>query len=311
MDRYKKFGIPDNFEELLPDLKVKTLKWETFCYSGTEINNSAKISYYATNVAKQYGNIILSPGLATNTDVDPLMKMLTFWSLTHHYNVITFNTFLGDFQEKPSFESAQKNTYPEFTALLESCIKFTKQYFTKQQNIVVGHSAGATGVIDALNNIVEKNEKTSVSSVMLFAPWSCLEWHKSFEETIYKRCESNGFDNPHKILPVTNIFDTWTSGKCRYISVLPKFFEEMYNTPFRPDLMNKWNTYVTIVAGEKDRKSPPQQIQKKFEELKKQDNADLFKFIVLPNAKHSFLKIYENNQSVISLIKSQRKKTRD
>ena len=90
---------------------------------------------------------------------------------------------MWDFQDEPSFESAQKNTYPEFIALLESCIKFTERYFTNQKRILVGHSAGATGVIDAFNNIAEKDEKTNINSVMLFAPWSCAEWHEYFRMT--------------------------------------------------------------------------------------------------------------------------------
>ena len=310
MDRYKQFGIPNNFEELLPELKAKTIKWETVCYSGTKINNSAKITYYATFANNPYGNLILSPGLATNTDIDPLMKMLTFWALTHRHNVITFNTFLGEFYEMPSFEKAQQNTYPEFVSLLESSIKFTAQYTINQSNILVGHSAGATGIVDALNNIAKKDEKTNINSVMLFAPWVVPEWHDFFKGTIYKRCASSHFENPYKILPLANIFDAYDSGKTRYVSIMPKFYTDMYETPFRPDLMNKWNTYITIVAGEKDRKSPPEQMQEKFEELQKQPNRNLFKFIILPNAKHSFLHIYENNQSVISLIKSQRKKIR-
>ena len=310
MDRYKQFGIPDNFEELLPELKTKTLKWETVCYSGTKINNSAKISYFATFANNPYGNIILSPGLGTNTDIDPLMKMLTFWALTHRHNVITFNTFLGDFNEMPSFEIAQRNTYPEFVSLLESCVKFIEPYSVKQNTILMGHSVGATGIIDAMNNIAKQDIKINVNSVMLFAPWVVPEWHDFFKDTIYKRCDSSHFENPHKILPLTNIFDAYECGKTRYVSIMPKFYTDIHETPFRPDLMNKWNTYITLVAGEKDRKSPPEQMQEKFEELQKQPNRNLFKFIILPNAKHSFLNIYANNQSVISLIKSQRKKIR-
>lgn len=310
MDRYKQFGIPNNFEEMLPDLKSKTLKWETVCYSGTKINQSAKIQYYAAVASNPYGDIILSPGLGTNTSIDPLMKTLTFWALTHRHNVITFDTFLGDFSEDISFEIAQRNTYPEFVALLESCIKFVEPYSVASKNIIIGHSAGATGIVDALNNIVKKDEKLNIGSVMLFAPWVSTEWFDSFKDIIYKRCESNGFENPHKILPVMNIFDANQTKTARYMCIMPKFLTEMEESPFRPDLMNKWNTYITIVAGEKDRKVSTETLQQRFEELTKQSNRNLFQFIVLPDAKHSFLKIYDNNQSVISLIKSQRKKIR-
>ena len=306
MDRYKQFGIPNNFEEMLPDLKSKTLKWETVCYSGTKINQSAKIQYYAAVAQNPYGDIILSPGLGTNTSIDPLMKTLTFWALTHRHNVITFDTFLGDFSEDISFEIAQRNTYPEFVALLESCVKFIEPYSVASKNIIIGHSAGATGIVDALNNIVKKDEKLNVGSVMLFAPWVSTEWFDSFKDIIYKRCESNGFDNPRKIIPVMNIFDANQTKNARYMCIMPKFLTEMEESAFRPDLMNKWNTYITIVAGEKDRKVSTETLQERFEELTKQSNRNLFQFIVLPDAKHSFLKIYDNNQSVISLIKSQR-----
>lgn len=310
MDKYKLFGIPEKFDEELPSLKAKTIKWETVCYSGTKINNSARISYYATFANNPYGNLILSPGLATNTDVDPLMKMLTFWALTHRHNVITFNTFLGDFYETPSFELAQNNTYAEYVSLLESCLKFTEQYVVNQRNIVIGHSAGATGIIDAMNNIVKKEENIKFDSVMLFAPWVSMEWFEYLKTFIYKRCESNNFDNPHKMLPMMNIFNEENVEKPRYMTIMPKFLTDMVETPFRPDLMNKWNTYITIIQGEKYKKTSPELLKQRFEELAKQSNRNLFQYIVLPEAKHSFLKIYANNQSVISLIKSQRKKIR-
>ena len=310
MDRFAQFGIPDNFNELLPDLKSKALKWETICYSGTKINQSAKISYYSSVSTSPYGDIILSPGLGTNTDIDPLMKMITFWALTHRHNVITFNTFLGQFENMPSFETAQRNTYPEFVSLLESCVKFVEPYCIENKNILIGHSAGATGLIDALNNIAKRNEPIKVNSVMLFAPWVSTEWFNSFKEMIYKRCESNKFDNPHKILPIMNIFDAEQTRIARYMSIMPKFLTEMEESQFRPDLMNKWNSYITIVAGEKDRKVSTELLQQRFEELTKQPNRNRFQYIVLPDAKHSFLHIYANNQSIISLIKSQRKKLR-
>ena len=53
MNNYLHIGVPENFNDLLPELKAKTLKWETVCYSGTKINNNAKISFYSaiTNTA--------------------------------------------------------------------------------------------------------------------------------------------------------------------------------------------------------------------------------------------------------------------
>ena len=304
---YNKFGIPDNFRDLLPELKARTLLWEKVCHSGTDINSSATVSYYAANVTNPYGNIILSPGLATNTDIDPLMKLLIFWALSNKYNVFTFNTFLGNFQNAPSFEQAKNNTYTEFVTLLEICIKLTAQYSMNQTNIIVGHSAGAAGITDALNSIASKNEKNNINSVLLFAPWLCLEWRDYIKEVIYKRSISNKFDNPHNILPFTNIFDMQETGTNRYISVLPKFLDDMCTSPFRPDLMSKWDTHITIVAGEKDKKSPPYLVQKRYKELKKYRNKKHLKFVLLSGAKHNFLNVYQRKRSVITLIKSQRR----
>lgn len=301
MDRFAQFGVPDNFNSLLPDLKAKALKWEAVCYSGTEINNSTKINYYS--VSSPLGDLILSPGLGTNTDIDPLMKMITYWGLTHQHNIITINTFLGDFLPMPSKEIAERNTYPEFIASLKSSIKFIEPYSLENKNILIGHSTGATGVIDALNDMTDKGEKINLFSVMLFAPWASAQWGQAFKEMVYKRCKSSNFDNPNKILPVTNMFNNHTG----YMNIMPQFITDMDNMPFRPDLMNNWGTYTTIIAGECDKKAKPEDLQKKFDELKKQPNHSRFRFIVLPKAKHSFLSIYKNNQCAISLIQSQKR----
>lgn len=304
MNNYKKFGIPDDFDKLLPELKDKTLRWETVCRSGTEINNNAKISYYASVAPYSYGNIVLSPGLGTNTDIDPLMGAVTFWALTHRYNIITIDTFLGQFLEKPSFEIAQKNTYNEFIASLESCVKFIEPYCINKPSLLIGHSAGATGITDALNNIVSKKRKINFQSVMLFAPWASKEWHDYFKEIV---CRHNKPHNPYKFLPIINMFDIEKYGSARYTPILPDFLDDMEKSVFKPDLMNKWNTHITIVVGAKDRKVSEETLHKRYEELVKQSSdKNRFQFIVLPNAKHSFIQIHKDTQSVINLIKSQR-----
>ena len=307
MNNYKKFGVQDDFEKLLPELKAKNLKWETVCHSGTKINNTAKISYYASISPDAYGNIVLSPGLGTNTDIDPLMKTITFWALTHRYNIITVNTFLGQFCEKPSFEMAQKNTYLEFVATLESCVKFIEPYCIKTPSILIGHSAGATGITDALNNIAKKEQKINFQSIILFAPWASKEGINFFKNFISKHYESKIFANTNKILPLINIFDIMDRSVTRYVCIPHDFLDDMYNSPFDPKTMNKWDTHVTIVIGEKDRKVSKETLHKRYEELVKQSfDKNRFQFIILPNAKHSFIQIHKNNKSVIDLIKSQR-----
>jgi len=311
MDHYKKFGVPNNFEESLPTLKTQTKKWETVCYSGTKINNSAKITFYATPKSNPYGNIILTPGLATNTNIDPLMKPLTFWSLTHNYNVITFDTFLGDFYNQPSFESAQRNTYPEFISLLCECIKFIEPYSIKSQSILIGHSAGAAGLIDALNNLTTGGQKVNFGSVMLFAPWLTDKWKDNLTDIVYRHCDSHGMDNPHRILPIVNIFDIEQNRKTRYVTIMPEFLNNMIHSDFQPDLMNKWDTNVTIVVGEKDKKVSIEQTEQRFFDLQKQPESNRFKFIIVPNVKHSFLNLGSNTPAIINLIKSQRNKIRN
>ena len=295
-------GLPNNFKDLLPELKSKTMKWETNCYSGTDINNYATISFYES-LRSPYGNIILTPGLGTNTDIDPLSKMLIFWALTHKFNIITFNTFLGRFYHKPTLQIAQQNTYHEFVHVLQKCITYTEN-FCSDINIMIGHSAGATGTIDAMNNLAANDKKTKINSVMLFAPWVSIKWFNSMQKNI-----SAHHPDTRDMIPILNIFNTdKKSTGPEYIPVTPKFFHDMTHNQFRPDLMNKWGTNITIIAGEKDKKTFTKLLAKRFEILQTQPNHDKFSFIVLPNAKHSFLEIYKNNQSVISLIKSQKTK---
>jgi hypothetical protein len=71
--------------------------------------------------------------------------------------------------------------------------------------------------------------------------------------------------------------------------------------------MSKWDTHITIVAGEKDKKSPPYLVQKRYKELKKYRNKKHLKFVLLSGAKHNFLNVYQRKRSVITLIKSQRR----
>lgn len=305
MKDFSYIGVPKNFNEFLPELKAKTLKWETVCYSGTQINNSAKISFYSALAEQPHGNIILSPGLATNTDIDPLMKNLLFWALTHKYNVFTFNTFLGDFCKQPSVEQAKRNTYPEFVSLLECCIKFIEPYSINQANVLIGHSAGATGVINALNNMVNQNYKIHLHSVLLFAPCVNQIWDKIFKDLASRRSKSSNFENPDEILPIMNVFDVQDSKTSRYVTITPKFLIDMQEHSIRPDLINKWGTYVTIVAGGKDRKISRQELEKIFQELQNQPNDYRFKFIVLPKAKHSFSDIFADRPAIVNLIKSQ------
>jgi len=307
MNRAEQFAVLNNFEKHLIAIKAKTLKWRTVCYSQTEHNRPAVISCYGALNKNTCGDIVLIPGLAANTDIDPLMKTLLFWGLTHRRNVFCIDTFLGHFQNKATKEDAAHNTYPEFIAVLENSIKYLEKQIIPNKNIFIGHSAGATGLIDAMNKLTIKHEKHYIGSVVLFAPWASVNCFDMLIKVLRKRCTSNNFDCSQDILPVSNGFDFKETGKVRYVSVSPSFLNDMIYSDFRPDLMTKWGANITVVAGEKDTKVSVDTLKQYYKNLVEQNtHSDTLEFIVLPNARHSILQPFSNNRSVINIIKNQK-----
>ncbi len=306
MNRTKQFAVLSEFKSFLDEIKAKTLKWQTVCYSGTHNNQTATISYYASLNPNSIGDIVLFPGLATNSNLDPLIKNIMFWGLNHRRNIITIDTFLGDFKEIPLAEYADKNTYPEFVSLIEQSIIFIQPYTIPKKNILIGHSAGATGLTDAINNLTTKNTKINAGSVMLFAPCFGTQRLDVINKQIERRLESNKKDMPQNLLSLINAFDVWTSGKIRHVYISSNFIQDLFTIDFRPDLMNKWNTNVTLVAAQQDEKVSFQFLQQCYKQLEQQSNSDLFRFVVLQNTPHSILKPKENNRDVIRIVKNQK-----
>ena len=265
-----------------------------------------KISYYTSLNPNVCGNIILIPGLATNTNLDPLMKTLMFWGLNHRRNIITINTFLGDFKDKPAVDDDTKNTYPEFVSLIEQSIKFIQPYTISNKNMLIGHSAGASGLTDAMNNLTENNITTNIGSVILFAPCFGAHHLDSINKQIERRMESNKNEITKNLLPMINAFDVWATSKIRHVYVSSNFISDMFNSNFRPDLMNKWNTTVTLVAAKQDEKVSFKFLEQCYKQLQQQSRSDLFNFVALQNTPHCILKPKDNNQDVIHIIKNQK-----
>ena len=308
MNRTKQFAALNNFEQELNAVKSKTLKWQTICYSGTHINQSATISAYTSLNPNSCGDIVLFPGLAANTNIDPLMKTLMFWGLTHRRNVFCIDTFLGDFKEKPSAEDAQKNTYPEFVSLIEQSIKFIQPFTIPNKNTLIGHSAGATGLTDALNNLTAHNINTNAGSVILFAPCFGTQQLGAINKTIKRRIISNQGEMPENMLPLASIFDVWQSKKMRHIYIPQNFVSDMFTSVFKADLIVQWNTHVTIVAAENDTKVSLNHLQQCYEQTILQSDSDVFKFVLLPKTPHSILLPNSNNYKIINVVKNQKTK---
>lgn len=312
MNRAKQFAELGKFKDFLSYEKKKTLKWQNVCYSGTANNCGATISYYASTNPNAYGDIVLFPGLATNTNIDPFMKNLIFWGLNHRRNVITIDTFLGEFKDRLSATEAKqyadKNTYSEFVSLIEQSIKFIQPYTIPNKNILIGHSAGATGLTDALNKLTDKNIKTNAGSVMLFAPCFGVQQIGTIDKAVKRRIAANCNKYPDGVLVMPNAQDVWEIGRLRNVYISPNFIVDMFKSDFRPDLMNKWGTYITLVAAKNDPKVSIQCLRQCFEKMGNMSHADLFKMITLYDSQHNILAPNQNNRTVLNIIKNQKTK---
>jgi len=304
--------IPANYNELLPDLKARAFRWELKYSSHTEIKTAGKISYYSINQTNRC--IVLIPGLASNTQTEPLMKVLMYWALTHQYDVYCINTFLGNFIPEKTKELAERHTFSEYVSLIDRGLEKIAPECAGRWACIVGHSAGATAMIEIYNNRILNNQKLRFSASVLFAPYLCDNFVK-FVHSFYKKHSYNnkishkeflkaplGLISPHEVL----------QNKCiNYVTVLPTIFSDIASVQFRPDIMEQYTIPVTLVAGGRDKKSPPHDLRKKFNVLKTGKNAALFSFVNFKNSKHSFINQHHDTEAIINLIKSLRVKSRN
>ncbi|MBR2393640.1 MAG: hypothetical protein IKB05_04070 [Alphaproteobacteria bacterium] len=260
------------------------------------------------NGKKPNGNIILAPGLASNADIEPLMKAITYWALTKKFNVYSITTFLGDFKPEITQELAARNTFPEFIKLMDMGIDLIEEQCRDQWTCLIGHSAGATGAIGIFNKRIKENKTPRVSAAILFAPWSTTQWH-DFIKSVYKirHCPHDITDEEFAKTPMGLVspHDIAQNNVMRYVTILPEFYDYMETSTFRPDLMSQYNIPVTIVGGGRDRKSPVEMLKTVHKTLSNGPNGHLFKFVEFPNSKHSFIDQHKDYKSIIRLIQSQ------
>lgn len=311
-----RYQIPANFYELLPELKEKTFKWRLEYSSRSENATIGYITHYSPildNGKKPNGNIILAPGLASNADIEPLMKVITYWALTKKFNVYSITTFLGDFKPEVTPALAARNTFPEFIKLMDMGIDLIEEQCRDQWTCLIGHSAGATGAIEIFNKRIKENKTPRVSAAILFAPWCTTQWH-DFIKSVYKvrYCSPNITDEEFAKTPMGLIspHDIAQNNCMRYVTILPEFYDYMETSNFRPDLMSQYNIPVTIVGGGRDRKSPVEMLKSVHKILASGPNGHMFRFVEFPNSKHSFIDQHKDYLSIIRLIQSQHIKKR-
>lgn len=300
----------------LPALKDAAFRWELKYSSRTENKTIGQISYYSVNNTPSDNCIILVPGLASNTRTEPLMRIIEYWALSIEYDIYCLDTFLGDFKPEISQESANKHTFAEYIDLIDTGLdRIESECKTNKYaySCLVGHSAGATGIFEIYNKRISDRKKLRFSASVLFAPYKSPEATKYIQDFYKKRYFSSdvtdeqfkqtaiGLTSPHEPRP---------DGKFNYISILPTFFNQTENVEFKPELMDKYNIPITLVAGGRDKKSPPEELRKKFNILKSGKNGHLWKFVVFKDSKHSFIDQYSDWRAIIRLIQSQKKYTK-
>ena len=299
----KSLGLPENFADRLPELRQKTLKWQTVYHSGSKINSAATITFHQAVSDKSLGTIILIPGLATNNNFDPLMSSVSYWGLTHKYNIVTIDTFINDFLSEIKPEKIKFNTYEEFKTIIYQSLKFVQSYNPNSYHIAVGHCASSNGITGTFNDCVKQSLPIPVQSALLFAPFSKTP-SETFENSVKRLLSSTLNDVKRTNDPVAKIKVKHLS----FLAAMENFIKEEEAVSFEPDLMVQWNIPVTFVTGQLDKISPFDRINK-YTEILNQKSSN-FKHLYLKNKKHNFATLYTDTNAIIEIIRSQRPTTR-
>ena len=297
--------IPKNYMDTLSELKDKYFAWKTEFSSKTDIATTGHITHYEIRDTMARGNFVLVPGLASNTQIEPIMCAVSYWALSHKYNIYTVDTFLGEFKPECTQDLAAKNTLPEFLDLMDAGLDVVSKMSAGQWTCVVAHSLGGTGVLEVANRRVQDNRPIGFSGMILFAPFIIGEWI-DFTKGFVKHYQYPDLsDEEFYKMPMKLIspHDVYHSKQVRCVSVYPKFYDDINKLQPRPDLMAKYDIPVTLVAGGLDRKSPPKNIRSVYNAVHEQ-NANI-KFVEFPNSRHSFIDQHNDWNAILRLIKSQ------
>ncbi len=301
------------YKNELPALKDAAFRWELKYSSKTENKTIGQISYYSVNTTPSDNCIILVPGLASNTRSEPLMKIIEYWALIVQYDVYCLDTFLGDFLPETSQELANKHTFDEYIDLIDTGLdKIESECKTNKYaySCLIAHSAGANGIFEIYNKRISDRKKLRFSASVLFAPYICnnfVGYIKSFYKQRYFTPEITDEEFDNSVIGISSPHEPRPDGKFTYISILPKIFNAVENVEFKPELMDKYGIPITLVAGGRDKKSPPEELRKKYNILKTGKNGHLWKFVIFKDSKHSFIDQYGDWRAIIRLIQSQKK----
>ncbi|MBP3397886.1 MAG: hypothetical protein J6K82_03065 [Alphaproteobacteria bacterium] len=305
--------IPDNYSDVLSELKGRSFQWEMNFSSRTENKTIGHISHYAIGSDAATNCLILIPGLGSNTRTEPLMKVVAYWALKNHHDVYCLDTFLGDFLPNISQELAEKHTFSEYIDLIDTGLDIIEKDVKAKKydySCLIGHSAGATGTFEIYNKRISERKKLRFSASIMFAPYLTRSF-TTYIHNFYKRnADKENFDeqvflksaigicSPHEPMGVNGF---------QKVSVLPTIFNDVDSVDFRPDLMDRYGIPITLVAGGRDKKSPPEELRKKYNILRGGKNGNLWKFVVFKDSRHSFIDQYKDFGAILRLIQSQKR----
>jgi len=299
--------IPKNYDEFLPELLDKHFAWKMEFSSKTDISNTGQITYYEIRDTVARGNFVLVPGLASNTQIEPLMRAVTYWSLKHKYNIYAVDHFLGDFKPENTKELADRNTAPEFLDLLDVGLDIVSKMSIDKWTCVVGHSLGGLGTLEVFNRRVQQNKPVGFSGAILFAPFVTPEWH-AFTKQFMKHYQYPDLSDEEfykSPMGLSSLHDVYYAKQARYISLYPGFYDEIDKLPVRAELMARYNIPVTLVAGGCDKKSPAEYMRLLCADVHNYQDCDNVKLVEFPTSRHSFIDQHNDWSSILNLIKSQ------
>ena len=312
----KLYYIPDNWSDQLDELKDKSFKWRLDYSSRTENNTIGHISHYSIDKTPATNCLILIPGLCSNTRTEPLMRVIEYWALMNHHDIYCLDTFLGDFSPEISQELAEKHTFTEYVNLIDTGLdRIEAECKNNKYNYscLIGHSAGATAAFEIYNKRISARKKLRFSASIMFAPYVDIKfiqyiadfWQK--HSSTYKDTSDDQKDIINTVVGMVSPHEPKINDQVQHLSVLPQIYLDIYTVDFRPDLMDKYNIPITLVAGGRDKKSPPEELRKKYNILRQGKNGHLWKFVVFKNSRHSFIDQYKDYGAILRLIQSQKR----
>ena len=304
--------IPQEYDADLSAMKEKYFAWKMQFSSKTNLANSGQITYYEIRDVNARGNFVLIPGLASNTEIEPLMRAVMYWSLRHKYNVYAVDTFLGDFKSEISVESAAKNTIPEFVDLMDVGLDIVSKMSIGKWTCVIGHSLGGSGTMEVFNRRVQENKPVGFSGAILFAPFVVKEWWNFTKQFIkhYQYPDLSDEDFYKNPIGMISYHDVCEKKQTRYISLYPEFLDDIDKLQPQPELMAKYNIPVTLVGGGRDRKSPIEKMRNLYNSVQQYPNGGKIKLVEFPDSRHSFIDQHNDWSAILHLIKSQYPRTK-